>query len=413
VRKTLALGALGVVLLAGHLEAQEGLRDRDRTFSAAQKISADLRRARFRSGPFYFLSSIELADIGYDQQFFVPTAEQGSGISFGLAAPQQLYFVPNRKTVLSLQATPEYTFFTGGGRHDQFGYLLRGDAQFLFNHLYLDVFAGRSNRLAAFTGEIDRIVTARQDTTGVAGEVKYSSRTSLSFQASYRGLTFPDSRYQPEDRAIALLDRTEQAYRASLIHKTLPLTSLHLAAERSNYVFSRDPLRDAHRSYVAAGFVFDSGRSAFRAEAGPGSLKFRNPSQKSYSGVLGTAQYRKTGPLWSFTTNVNRDVDFSILAPNQYYVLDRAGAMFEYAATRRLTLRFGSNGGIDRYDLPEVTTLGLKRRRDSMSFTSVGWMYTLRRLRGGFDIGYYKRTSNIEGESQDGIRGVLHLSFTP
>jgi hypothetical protein len=32
---------------------------------------------------------------------------------------------------------------------------------------------------------------------------------------------------------------------------------------------------------------------------------------------------------------------------------------------------------------------------------------------GGFDIGYFKRTSNVNIDTEDGIRGIVHLSFTP
>ena len=69
VSKRVVLSVLGCLLLAAGVSAQEGLRDRDRSFSASQEISSELRRARFRSGPFYLLSSINLGDIGFDQAF--------------------------------------------------------------------------------------------------------------------------------------------------------------------------------------------------------------------------------------------------------------------------------------------------------------------------------------------------------
>src|ERR1700682_1889508 len=145
-RNKRALCAIGFLLATAQLFAQEGLRDRDRTFSASKKISTDLRLARCRFGPYYLLSSIQLSDIGYDSQFFVPTTEQGSGISFGVSAPQRLYFVPTKKTVFSVEATPQLTFFTrvkgANGKNTQFGYVSRADAQFLFHSLYLDFYAG-------------------------------------------------------------------------------------------------------------------------------------------------------------------------------------------------------------------------------------------------------------------------------
>lgn len=416
-RKRVAFCALGFLLVSTHLLAQEGLRDRDRTLAASQRISADLRSARFRSGPFYLLSSIQLSDIGYDAQFFVPTADQGSGISFGVSAPQRLYYVPTKKTIFSVDATPEYTFFTRTSNihaHNQFGYLTRADAQFLLNHIYLDFFVSRSDSLIPYTGEIDRIVTRKQDSAGIAGELKYSSRTSLVFKAAYGGSKFPSQRFQPTDVQIDLLARKEQTYRAMLVHKTFPLTALHVAAERSNYTFPFSAFKDSHRFFYAAGLAFDNGRTGIRGELGPGKLEFKDPSQKSFSGLLGSAEIRRRTALWSFSTGINRDVDFSLLTPNNYYILDRGTALVEYTATRRLTLRFSDTAGIDRYDIATVPSGGvLVRRRDTLNFAAVGWLYSIGRARGGFDIGYFKRTSNANIPTEDGIRGILHLSFSP
>lgn len=416
-RYKLAYCALGLLTVALSASAQEGLRDRERGFSASQQISSDLRRARLRNGPFYLLSSISLSDIGYESSFFVPTTEQGSGISFGVSAPNKLYYVPSKKSVFSIQATPEFTFFSGaskGQSSHQFGYVTRGDAQFLLNHLYLDFYAGRSDALVPYTGEVDRLVTRAQDSAGLNGEIKYSSKTSLAFQAGYRGTKFPDSRYQPVDVPINLLNRNEQNYRLSFIHKTFPLTSLNLAAERANYAFENSFSKNAHRTFVGAGVSYADGRNTFHFEAGPGKLEFKDPAQKNFSGILGNTEYTRRGTLWSFSASANRDLEFSLEPANNYYLLDRGTLLLEYAATRRLKLRFSETAGVDEYDVPTFTSSGrFVRRRDHINFVAVGWLYTLHRVTGGFDVGYYKRTSNADIGSQDGIRGILHLSFTP
>ncbi len=408
---------LGFLLITGNMLGQEGLRDRDRTLSASQEISTDLRRARFHSGSFYLLSSIELSDIGYSGAYFVPTSDQSNGISFGINAPQKFYYVPTKKTIFSLAATPQYTFFGGSSlqkSHSQLGYTVRGDAQFLFNHLYLDFFAHRSDALVPYTAEINRIVTQKQDRLGVAGEFKYSSRTSLTFQASTNAQRFPSNRYQPVGVTIDLLARNDQTYRSTLVHKTFPLTSLHLAAERSNYRFRFDPIRDSHRTYYGAGFLFNDGRNTLLGEAGPARLDFKNPSARDFKGMIGNTSYSRHNQIWSFTTSASRDIDFSIFEPNMYYILDRASVMLEYNATRRLTLHIGDTAGIDRYDLETLSPTGaFLRRRDTINFASAGWLYSFSRLRGGFDVGYYKRTSNMAVAPEDGIRGVVRLSFTP
>ena len=147
-----------------------------------------------------------------------------------------------------------------------------------------------------------------------------------------------------------------------------------------------------------------------RLEAGPGRLDFKRAGEKDFRGVLANFQAsRQRGPRWLFQANAARDVDFSIFETNRYYILDRAAVAASYSATRRLTLRTGSQAGRDSYDIPVAGVL----RRDTFSFTSAGWSYATRKIRGGFDLGYYDRSSNLSIDEEDGIRILVHLSFTP
>src|SRR4051794_34067044 len=164
--------------------AQNGLRDRERAFAASQEIAADLRKAHFHHGAFYVLNTIQLSDIGYDSSFYVPTADRQSGFRFGIQAPTRLYIVPRKKTVYSLEVRPEWSFFNRGGKRVVFGYRVRADAQYLLNHLYLDFYTIGADQLRADVSEIARLLTERSFNGGVSGELKYSSRTSMTFNAS-------------------------------------------------------------------------------------------------------------------------------------------------------------------------------------------------------------------------------------
>jgi hypothetical protein len=66
--------------------------------------------------------------------------------------------------------------------------------------------------------------------------------------------------------------------------------------------------------------------------------------------------------------------------------------------------------GRDLYQVPENDIL----RRDQYSFNGIGWDYAVRHAQGGFDVGYFRRTSNVlDAERQHGIRLLAHLSFMP
>ncbi len=423
----LRLSIAAACVAIGSSVLAQNVRSRERTFEASETLAADLRRARLRSGPFYLLSNIEFSDLGYENQFFFPTSQQNGSLSLAVAAPQKLYFVPARKTIYALTVTPEYAFFQKGSSAARapWGYLVRGDAHYLLNHVYLNAYALQSNKLQALSGEINRIVTQREETAGVTGEIRYSSKTRAFYSASARRYTYPLSRYQPADITTDLsargnlldLDRREQNGRLSLLHHTFPLTSLTLAGEVNNYTFTNSPERDASRRYVAPGFTYDAGVTTWKGEAGPAVLHFYTPGASGdFRGIVGSTQLsRRLSPKMNLTIAADRDVDFSIAAGERYYVADRALLAIDRQASRRLTLRFSSTLGRDSYPAATLNPVDvqLARRRDEFSFTAVGWRYTLRHVKGGFDIGYYQRHSNFAIDEQNGIRLAIALSLSP
>jgi hypothetical protein len=396
-----------VAIVPHRLPAQEGLRDRDRTFEASKRI---------HYGPFYFLSSLELSDIGYNQTLFSPTTASDETISLGIKAPQRLYFVPSKKQVYSVEVTPQYAFSTKSFSDGQLGYLGRADAQYLFNHLYLDFYGLRADEARAATSEINRLATVREDAAGVAGEFRYSTRTRAAFSAASRRYAFPTDRLQPERIPVTLLDRSQQDYRLSLHHKTFPLTSLYAAGEFSNYSFRTATYKNAHRTYAGIGLDRNGGRSTLRLETGIAKLDFFDRSFEGFRGAVGNLRgtYQLSGRS-TFAADLMRDVEFSIFADkNNFYVSDRGVTSVTYIATKRLSLNTAMAVTRNTYPVASLDRNGTFHRRvDTALFPSVGWLYSHRRFTGGFDVGYYKRVSNFDVDETDGIRVVLHLSLTP
>jgi len=412
--KRLFIVALALCALAGTALAQNGLRDRERSFSASKDIANDLRKAHFHHGPFYLLSTFQLSDIGYDSSFYVPTADRQSGFRFGIQAPTRLYIVPYKKTIYSIDVRPEWSFFKRGGKRDVFGYKARADAQYLLNHLYLDVYAENSDQLRADVSEIARLLTERAASYGVSGELKYSSRTSMTFNAATLRHTYPSTSIQPEGIPVELLNRNGHNYRLAINHKTFPLTSLFFTGEFSDYSFSDAVFKNGKRSFVGAGFVNDSGRTVTRVEAGAGKMDFFRPGQHDFQGALGNiSSTKKFGRSTTGTLAASRDLDFSIFVFNNYYIADRFSASLSWDATRRLTLVLQGAIGRDLYETPVLGPHGFLKRRDVFSFPSIGFTYGFARLRGGLDIGYVNRTSNFDVNLDHGIRLLFRLSFTP
>lgn len=396
-------------------QQDQALRDRDPDLSGSKKVAADLQRANFHFGSWYLLSRIRIADAGYTEGFYVPTGDQSGGLALTVEAPNRLYYVPHRKVVLSADLVPSYSFFQAShadgndGRDGQFNYLVRGDAQFLLNHLYLDLYTLRADQLRAHVADINRLATLREDEHGAAGELKYSSRTSALFGLRYRDDKYPLDREQPDDRPVNLLDHSERNARLSLMHKTLPLTSFFVSGEVSDYAFTRATYKDSLRTFYGGGLVHDTGRTMFRLEAGRAKLDFDKPGERDFSGITGDARLTRRNGRWSYNLGGARDLGFSIFAFNDYYVSTTGNFGIDYVATRRLTLRTGIAAERDDYDV-EVSGF---HRRDTISFSSVGFTYTIGRVASGLDVGYYERDSTYGGDEDSGIRFVVHLSFTP
>jgi hypothetical protein len=410
----LLIVAMALCALARGAYAQNGLRDRERSFAASQAIAADLRKAHFHHGPFYLLSTFQLSDIGYDSSFYVPTADKQSGFRFGVQAPTRLYIVPSKKTIYSLDVRPEWSFFNGTTRSNVFGYTARADAQYLLNHLYLDVYALNSDQLRADVAEIARLLKERTNGYGVSGELKYSSRTSATFNAATQQTRYPSDTLQPLGIPLAQLDRNAHNYRLAINHKTFPLTALFVTGELSEYVFASATKKNGRRSFFGAGFQNDTGRTVTRFEAGAGRMNFFQPGEHDFRGPLANISHsRKIGHSVGFTLSAARDLDFSIFRSNNYYIADRFGAGFAWDVTRRLQLTLQDAIGRDLYETPVLGPHGFLKRRDQFSFPSIGFTYGFARLRGGLDIGYVKRTSNFDENVDDGIRVLFRLSFTP
>jgi len=404
-----------LISFSAFAQSTTGLRDRDRDLEGAKKVVGEIQKANIHSGRFYMFSRIRLSDAGFSEDVYLPTGDVRGGVNLRVEAPNRLYFVPHRKVVFSVDATPAYSFLgarrsTTGVRSKsgQFDYALRGDAHFLFNHLYLDLYGMQNDQLRAQVADINRLATNRENEVGIGGEMKYSSRTSAFFTARFRDLSFPSGRVQPTDVPVNLLDRTEKNGRVSLHHKTFPLTELFVAAEGSKYEFDRATYKNSTRRYYGGGFLRSAGRTTLRVEAGNARLDFEDPSQRNFSGLTAEAVLSRATGRWTTTLGANRDLGFSIMEANNYYISSAAHLALTYVATHKLTLRGGVAGERDDYDVP----VNGVRRRDTLTFSSVGFIYTFTRLSAGLDLGWFTRESNFT-EDDSGIRWVLHLSFTP
>jgi hypothetical protein len=401
------------VSLAAFAQQKQKLRDRDPDLASAKKVAGDLQQANFHNGPFYLWSRFRIADAGFTDGSYLPAGDSSGGVSLSVEAPQRLYFVPRKKTVYSLEVVPAYSFFKDSGGGNQFDYLVRGDAHFLLNHLYLDFYGLRADQLRSHVADINRLATVRENEVGVQGEAKYSSRTSGLFSVRFRNGEYPENRFQPDPQEahfeVQVLDRREKNARLSLLHKTFPRTSLFVAGEGSDYDFVNKQSLASRRTYVGGGFLFEGNRTTLRAEAGPTKLDFEDVTVPDYNGLTASMDITRTAGDFAYRLGGERDLGFSIFLDNPYYVATSGYLGVDYVANRRLTLHARTAYEQDEFETPVEG----KTRTDEISYSSLGFTYAIRRVRAGVDVGWYQRESTAFGDTDEGIRYALRLSFVP
>lgn len=398
---------LAALSFPGPADAQSRSRDRDPSLSQIKALASEIQSANMRWGPFYLLSRFQVSDVGVNYDYNLPTDNGGLGVSLSIAAPQKLFLVPHKKLIFTLEGIPAYTFFYGEKGDGQFDYEVNADGHLLLNHAYVNFFVLGSDRLRPQPADFYRMATVKETGFGADADIKFSSRTSLALGGDRKEFSYPGgSRYQPEAVPIDLLSREELNARATLHHKTFPLTSLQLTVDATEYEFTKASYKDATRLRVLPGLHYQGSKYDVSAEAGPTSLTHRDTSQQDYSAITGNVAVSRGFGRWGANAGYARDLGLSIMEANNYYVADRVHAQLTYSATTRLSLGARFTGEVDDYP---VEVRGI-RREDEITFTTVGFRYSRWKLSGGFDVGPYRRTSTL-GDSESEIRWVLNLSL--
>lgn len=405
-------GFIGFAVIAATASAQtqpQGLRDRDPDVAASKGIAAEVQEADIHLGSFYIRSQFLISNSAFAGAITLPSSTGISDFAMAAEAPQRLYYIPTRKTVLTADFVPGYTFFDNNGKSGQFNWSARADAHFLWNYLYLDLYATRADQLRAHVADVNSLATVQEDEYGVAGELKYSSRTSAIFSYRKRTDFYPEDRYQPSDYEMGLLDHDEDNVRLVLQHRTFPLTSLFVAGEASNYAFDQVAGKASSRRYAGVGFIHDRGRSTVRVEAGPTELSFDDGSQDGFTGITGKASWSRTNGPWNYDASATRDIGFATFAENYFYESWAANAGIGYQMTRRLTLH--GNAIYEKDEFPNPV-FGELYRSDTAYLISTGFQYMYRKLGFGADVGYFNRESTYGGTEDSGIRWGLRLSWS-
>lgn len=420
--------SIAFLLFALPSRAQSGARrrDRNRDLDAKEKIKKDLLAAQLRFGRMFILSKFQvgsptleqLGNVSWevDQPLYVPGTEKND-FALYLRAPQKIYYVLNRKMLFSVDAAPSYLYYLRAHQFRDFGWLLRGDLHFVFNRLYLDFYSGGSDQLWRSTSELRTLVPERQSNWGGRSELLVSSRTQLTFGGAKR-----EYRYGNVDlgtfffRDIGQLARTENEYDFQIKHQTFPVATMALGGSVTHVNFDDPTVSDAKETQGYIQYRRQDSHTTIVIQPGFAKLDFDDPSLDRYSGAVGYATMDvQKKQRWTFGLSAERRLEFSLFGRNDYYAADRAGIHASKYFGRRIQLLASVEEGRNRYFVPTpVTTTGDEAiRLDKLTYESLGFTIRIARIETGLTVGHWQRDSNIAGFDDNGIRLLLHLSFSP
>jgi len=422
----LALATIVTTLPAfGQSEAQK--RDRNRDLESKERIKQELLGSQFRFGRFFVLSKFEigspaisqLSNVSYeiDQPFYIPALDGKDDFVIFLRAPQRVYAVLNRKVLVSVDAVPSYLYYVRSTEFRDFGWLVRGDLHFLFNRLYLDFYTGLSDQLGRTTSELRTLVPEKQSNWGSHGELKISSRTDIDFGSTHRDYTFGETDLgEFFFRDIRDLDRTESSYNATIRHQTFPIASLAIGSQVTAVNFDRPDVSDARQTSSFIELSRKKGATTLTIRPGYSKLDYDDPTLEDYSGFTGFAGLQiDHRSHWALGLSAERRLEFSLFGRNNHYAADRVRLNGSKHLGSRLEIHATVEEGRNDYFVPTpTTTLGdLQVRRDDLSYQAAGFTIQISRLVTGLTLGHWTRDSNVAGFDDDGIRLLLHLSFSP
>lgn len=388
-------------------------RDREEELEAKRRIEADLERAQLQTRRLFLISDFGIGDIGIGSELYLPADEELDGLAISLRAPQKLYYIANRRTLFSLDAVPGYVIHVDSDRENQLSWLLRGDVHFLFPFFYVNVWGAKSDELIRDNSELTRLVPRDTTRWGVNTEVKPSSRTSVEASYTVNNIDFDEDDQLFFDDRLYLLERTTSTIKLEGKHHTFPITSTIVGAVLDDNEFNRVDTRDSRQRYLYVGAEREIANRSLVARVGYTTLDYRDPSVDGYDGILGDASLSVAlRNHHNLRLRYARELEFSIFENNTHYLSNRLFVDDTLQLTSRLAAHVQAQAGVNSYDVPVDTAQGPVRREDELFFIGAGPSYEFfDRFTLGFVVGPWERRSNIAGESANGIRWHVLLSF--
>jgi len=381
--------------------------------SRQNQLKRELELAIYRLGPVRVAPWATLRDIAYVSSLFTTGERPPDDLTATVGAGFRAYLRNGSKATWTAQVLPEYVWWQRQSQRRQLnGRYLLGFYGY-FNHLTLEVRAGREQQQQLVTPEVPVPVSSRRDGGEILSELELSGAFSIFAATSFnRQNHLVEDLGEPRLEGLRFLDREERIARAGVRWRPDPAWSVALGAERSQVDFVHSALDRSNTGTAPITQIRFQGRLLhFEVNAARRSLTARRGAQfVPYDKVTGDAQITLgSGTRLSATVYASQNLVYSLSPVYAYLDDQRLGTALSVALGRRTNGRIFVEGGRDDY----TAFAGAAARREDISSYGAGLNVALRR---GISLGVQgvrsRFNSNLAGgdRTYSSVGATIHLS---
>jgi len=373
--------------------------------SRRQDLERRVEEARYHLGPVRVAPWAALRDVAYVRSLFTAGGpRQPDDVTATVGAGFRAYLRSSTKATWTAQVLPEYVWWQKQSDRRQLnGRYLLGFAGY-FNHLTLEIQAGRRQQQQIVTPEVPTPVSSRNDGGELLAELRLSQAFSLFAVTDFnRTNNLVDDLRDPVTGALRLLDRDDRAERLGLRWRPERRWTVGVAGERTESDFTHQGAFDRSNSGTAPYLevVFRGNHLGFEAEAADRSLTARRGADfLPFHGVTGNAAVTlgSTEARTTLSFYANRNLIYSLSSLYPYFTDERLGTSLTMALGLRARGRIYVEGGHDDYTPFSPATP--HRREDVSSYGGSITVELRRSLRLGIEGVRSRFDPNVPGETR-------------
>jgi hypothetical protein len=352
--------------------------------SRQERLKRELAAARYHLGPVLIAPWASLHDLAYVQSLLFTGQRQPNDFTATVGAGFRAYLHNGSKATWTAQVLPEYVWWQRQSQRRQLnGRYLLGYYGY-FNHLSVEVKAGREQQQQLVTPEVPVPVSSRRDGVDVLTELQLTGAFSAFAAVSLnRQDNLVESLPDPITSDLRRLDRDENVERAGVRWRPDRQWSVGLGAEHSEVRFAHGGLDLSNTGTSPVADVrFQGHRIDIKLDAADRSLTAtRGAEFVPFHGLTGNAALTLgSAERLATTLYTSRNLVYSLSRDYAYFVDERVGVAVNAGFGQYISGNVFVEGGTEKY----TPFSAAPKRRETLSSYGAGLRVALRQ---GFSVG--------------------------